>query len=133
MGKINFKGKKVLITGASTGIGKALAREFAKRGASLALGALPSENALLASVAKDIEEKFHVKTWCFAMDLTAPDGPEQLYQSVKEKAGGIDVLVNNAGIAVYGRFWDQAWEPLEKTIKLNLHVPTRLMHLFCRI
>jgi len=67
------------------------------------------------------------------MDLTAPDGPELLYQSVKEKAGGIDVLVNNAGIAVYGRFWDQAWEPLEKTIKLNLHVPTRLMHLFCRI
>ncbi len=130
MGRINFKDKKVLITGASTGIGKALAHEFARRGAHLVLGALPSENALLDSVAKDIEEQFHIKTWCFAIDLTAPDGPERLHQEVKEKTGGIDVLVNNAGIAAYGRFWEQPWEPLEKTIQLNLQVPTRLMHLF---
>ena len=130
MGRINFKGKKVLITGASTGIGKALAHEFAARGAHLALGALPSEHDLLALVARDIEEKFNVKTWCFSIDLTAPDGPERLHQEVKEKAGTIDVLVNNAGIAAYGRFWEQSWEPLEKSIQLNFYVPTRLMYLF---
>jgi len=77
-GKIDFSGKKVLITGASTGIGKALAYAFAGRGAHLALGSLPQEESLLNDVAKDIREAFHVDTWCFPFDLAAPEGPESL-------------------------------------------------------
>ncbi len=130
MAGIDFKGKKVLITGASSGIGKALAVEFAKRGAHLALGALPKEADLLASVAKEIEKRFGVQTRCFPIDLLESGGPEKLYESVKSQAGSIDVLVNNAGVAFYGRFWEQPWEPLARSIDLNLRVPARLMHLF---
>ncbi|PIP38117.1 MAG: hypothetical protein COX19_14490 [Desulfobacterales bacterium CG23_combo_of_CG06-09_8_20_14_all_51_8] len=130
MAKINFKGNKILITGASSGIGKALAVEFAQRGAHLGLGALPRETDLVASVAGDIKQRFGVKTWCFPIDLAKADGPDALYASVKSEMGDIDVLVNNAGIAFYGEFRDQPWEPLARTIHLNLHVPAKLMHLF---
>ncbi len=130
MARMDFRGKKILITGASIGIGKALAEAFAGRGARLALGALPKEADLLASVAGEIKDRFGVQTWCFPIDLLEAGGPERLYESVKAETGTIDVLVNNAGVAFYGRFWEQKWEPLARALDLNLAVPTRLMHLF---
>lgn len=130
MGKIDLPGKKVLITGASIGIGKALAYAFARRGAHLALGALPQEESLLNEVARDINETFHVGTWCFPLDLAVPEGPETLYEAVKDKIGDIDILVNNAGTAFYGKFWEQPPDRLKLTVDLNLNVPTQLMRLF---
>lgn len=118
-GKIDFGGKKALITGASTGIGKALAHEFAGRGAHLALGSLPQEASLLTNVAKDIREAFHVGTWCFPLDLAAPEGPESLYNAVKQETGDIDILVNNAGTAIYGNFWEQPPDRLIETLHFN--------------
>jgi len=129
-GKIDFSGKKVLITGASTGIGKALAYAFAGRGAHLALGSLPQEESLLNDVAKDIREAFHVGTWCFPIDLAAPEGPESLYQAAKQETGDIDILVNNAGTAVYGKFWEQPTDRLKLMVDLNLNAPAQLMRLF---
>lgn len=130
MGRINFSGKTVLITGASTGIGKALAYEFAGRGSNMALGALPQEQSRLNEVAKKLSETFNINTWCFPVDLAAPDGPEQLFQAVKQETGTIDILVNNAGTALYGKFWEQPRDGLQKMVELNLNAPLQLMHLF---
>lgn len=128
--RISFKDKRVLITGASMGIGKALAEEFAKRGACLALGALPSESEALEKVAASLEEHYGIQTWRFAIDLLGEGGPERLFEEVSAQVGDIYALVNNAGMAVYGNLWEAAWPSQERTFNLNLLVPARLMHLF---
>ncbi|HOO39076.1 MAG TPA: SDR family NAD(P)-dependent oxidoreductase [Deltaproteobacteria bacterium] len=130
MKKITFEGKRVLLTGASTGIGRALSREFARRGAHLALGSLPREAGTLKAWAQELTDTYGIQTWTFPIDLINEDGPENLYREVKEKLGDIYALVNNAGSVVYGRFWESSWEHQSKMFRLNLYVPMRLMHLF---
>ena len=130
MKKIDFRGRKVLITGASSGIGRALSKEFAARGAHLALGSLPDEKNVLKEWAAELESRYGIHTWMFPIDLLEEDGPEQLYREVGEKAGDIYGLVNNAGTVAYGRFWETPWERQKNTLTLNLAVPMQLMHLF---
>ncbi|HNR51084.1 MAG TPA: SDR family NAD(P)-dependent oxidoreductase, partial [Deltaproteobacteria bacterium] len=62
MKKIDFRGRKVLITGASSGIGRALSKEFAARGAHLALGSLPDEKNVLKEWAAELESRYEVVT-----------------------------------------------------------------------
>ena len=130
MKKITFQGKKVLITGASTGIGKALSREFAMRGAHLALGSLPHEADLLKDWAQELTDTYGIQTWTFPIDLLDKEGPEILYKEVTATLGTIYALVNNAGSLAYGRFWESSWEHQSLVFNLNLYVPMRLMHLF---
>ncbi len=130
MKKHNFSGKKVLITGASSGIGKALAEQFAMKGANLAVTALPAEKKTLVDFAKGLGEKYGIETWTFTTDLTEKGAPEKLYKDVNEKVGDIYALVNNAGTLCYGKSWEIDWELQMKTFTLNLHVPMRMMHLF---
>ncbi len=130
MKKISFTGKKVLITGASTGIGRALSREFAERGAHLALGSLPGETGSLKEWAQELTDTYGIQTWTFPVDLLDDRGPEILHQAVTDKLGDIYALVNNAGSVVYGRFWESEWEHQSDMFKLNLYVPMRLMYLF---
>lgn len=130
MKKITFEGKKVLITGASTGIGRALSREFARRGAHLALGSLPHEAGSLNEWAQELTDTYGIQTWTFPIDLLDERGPEVLYQEVTDTLGDIYALVNNAGLVVYGKFWESSWEHQSNMFKLNLYVPMRLMHLF---
>ncbi len=132
MKKYDFNGKTVLITGASKGIGKALAIEFAKRGANLALSALPKEADLLSGLGKELGESYGIKTWLFPVDLSEPSGLDELYEAVTREVGDIYALVNNAGIAAYGRVWESSWEPQLRTVQVNLVAPMRLMYLFLK-
>jgi short-subunit dehydrogenase len=130
MEKIGFRDRKVLITGASAGIGRALSREFAARGAHLALGSLPGEKHILKEWSAELESRYGIQTWTFPIDLLDESGPGQLYQEVKERAGAIYALVNNAGTVAYGKFWETPWDKQKSTLALNLCVPMQLMHLF---
>jgi uncharacterized protein len=130
VGRISFKDRIVLVTGASAGIGRALSREFAMRGAHLALGSLPSEEDELKAWASELESGFGVRTWVFPIDLLDDGGPERLHHEVGQKAGPVFALVNNAGMIAYGNFWELPWERQLATVRLNLIVPMKLMHLF---
>ena len=93
----NFSGKNVLITGASSGIGLAMAKDFANRGANLILTAR-SEDKLM-QLAKDLSGK-GIKTHGFIEDISLPNSAQKLFNQVNEAGLKVDVLVNNAG---YGR------------------------------
>ncbi|MDT8274093.1 MAG: SDR family NAD(P)-dependent oxidoreductase [Desulfomonilia bacterium] len=131
MGKISFAGRNVLITGASFGIGKALSKEFAIRGAHLALGSLPRETQALDAWAGELSDTYNIRTWTFPIDLLSSDGPDRLYAEVSQAVGDIFALVNNAGVVAYGRFWETSWDRQYDVYRLNFSVPMRLMYLFC--
>jgi short-subunit dehydrogenase len=97
-----IQGKRVLITGASSGIGKALAFALAKKGAVLALAARRAE--LLEYVAAGISAAFPQLLMPFAIpcDIAIKENVNRLIETSMQKMGGIDILVNNAGIGVYG-------------------------------
>ena len=130
MKKHDFKGKNVLITGASKGIGRALAIEFARKGANLALSSLPEEDDDLSKVGKEIRDRYGVKSWIFPVDLSKANGPDKLHEAVTNEVGDIYALVNNAGTASYGKVWEIPWEPQLTTLQVNLYAPMRLMYLF---
>lgn len=96
---LGLKGKKVLITGASQGIGEALAAGFAEEGCALHLVARSGDR--LESITNELTAK-GAKVTYQAMDLTEAGAVE----SVLEAAGDVDVLVNNAGVIPSGNLWD---------------------------
>ena len=84
-----------LITGASSGIGKAIASEFARRGINVALVALPGTGT--SGVAQEIASEYNVRAEAFEVDLTASDSVSGLYEWTVSRAINIQYLVNNAG------------------------------------
>ncbi len=123
----DFCGKNVLITGASRGLGLAIARAFWIHGANLLLVAR-SANALDA-----IREEFlssgpggqEIRSW--ADDLSQPECPERILACAKGIWRKIDVLVNNAAIiGPIGAFWENDWPAWEITIRVNLLAPAAI-------
>lgn len=99
----NFLMKKcVLITGASSGIGRALAFEFAKNGYNIFLTAR-NEKAL-AEIGGECEKKFGVKSEIFRADLVEAEAVKDLIETISKRS--FDVLVNNAGFGVKGAFFE---------------------------
>ena len=128
--KLDFKAKKVLITGASMGIGRGLSKCFAKDGAHLFLTDLPSRQDQLIQWASELGKDHGIRTWTSVVDLTVKKGPETLYEEVMSKVGGVDVLVNNAGICCYGKYAEIPADRLENMVLLNCLGYAKLMRLF---
>lgn len=122
--------KIVLVTGASSGIGRELARCFAHEKARLILSALPSESEALEALALELKQKSGMEVACVPCDLSEPDGPETLYNKVLEKTTHIDILVNNAGIIGFGSFHQAPLDVHENIIAVNLRAYMVLMRLF---
>ena len=100
-----LKGKKALITGASSGFGADFADILAKKGMDLVITARREDK--LNSLKAEIEEKYGVKVRVIAMDLTGIEAAERLYAEVKDE--NIDMLINNAGYGMYGWFEKQTF------------------------
>ncbi|MDH3677013.1 MAG: SDR family oxidoreductase [Nitrosopumilus sp.] len=113
---MNFNNKTVLITGASSGIGRAAATQFAKKGANLILVARKKDK--LEQVAKDLK-KFNVSTLICDCDVSDKSQVKKMSQLVLEKYESIDILVNNAGFAIYGSVSSLTSEEIESQIATN--------------
>src|SRR5262249_6537404 len=95
-----WKGKWALITGASAGIGKALAEELAAGGANLVLTARRVDR--LQQIASNLRSRHKIQVEIFEADLAKPLAPEAVFRFIEEKGIAIDLLVNNAGFGQYG-------------------------------
>ncbi len=120
-----FTDRVVLITGASRGIGKALACAFAGRGARLALAARNREQLeVTASECRAIAGGAEVLT--IAADVTDRDQLESLVAATLDRFGRIDILINNAGIVQGGPFAEVDFEVVKRQIEVNLLAALRL-------
>jgi short-subunit dehydrogenase len=123
---MNVHGKRVVITGASRGIGKALAEGMAKSGASLWLTGLEADE--LAAVTEDLTRKYQADVAFMPADLTDPGQLQTVLARLAEDDRPIDILVNNAGAGEFERFVSAPWERLERSVRLNVLAPTCLIH-----
>src|ERR1700744_1358594 len=114
---MKLKDKVIIITGASSGIGKSLAYEFAKRGANLVLGA--RQYVTLCEITEDIEKQFGIRAVAVHCDVTIEDECAQLIKQTLLTFKRIDVLVNNAGISMRALFKDADIEVLKKLMDVN--------------
>lgn len=115
----------VLITGASSGIGEALARRFARAGHRLVLVA--RTEAKLAALAGVLSAEHGVPVSVEPADLTAPETPRRLASALKRKRIDVDVLVNNAGVLHQGEFAAMRAERHQELIDLNVTALTALL------
>ena len=112
--KIDLEGKKALVTGASGGIGKAIAQKLAEAGARVAVH--------FSTHAVDAGE-FPGQALPFQADLASPDQARRLFRRVVEALGGLDILVNNAGFAIDSplELEDDRWlEDWQRIMAVNL-------------
>jgi short-subunit dehydrogenase len=121
-------GKTALITGASSGMGADFARQLAELGCNLILVARRADR--LQELEKEITGRCGASAESMTLDLAAPDAPQQLYDSVKSKNQAVDVLVNNAGFAVYGEFHSTDWKACRQMLELDVVALTHLTRLF---
>jgi len=113
----NIEGKVVAITGASSGMGKAIAIELAEKGAKVVLGARRTER--LQELVEEIKNKGGEATF-MTIDVKNKADLVQLVNKAVEQYGKLDVIVNNAGISQLSRIDDQDIEGWEEMIDINL-------------
>lgn len=122
--------KTVLITGASSGIGKETAFEYARNDYDLVLVARRFEN--LSVIKKKIEDKYHAAVTIISMDLSRLDSAEDLFEEIQESKLKIDVLINNAGFGIYGELLSNDPEKLEEMLVLNMITLSKLTQIFAK-
>lgn len=117
-----------LITGASLGIGKAMAEECARLGMNIALVSLPGEN--LAALAQQLKEQYKIKAITLELDLSLPDSPKNVLDWINEVGVKVNMLINNAGFGTHGHFEEIKHEVNLKMLQLHVITSYSLIHLF---
>ena len=120
--------ERVLITGASSGIGFELAREFAKHGHPLVITATKESD--LNKVASELSAEYGVEVLFVAQNLLEQGSAQQLYDALQAKGVAIEILVNNAGVGHKGLFWEQPLETQMEMIRLNVEAVVAMTRVF---
>src|SRR5450631_4225533 len=110
----------VILTGASSGIGEPLAKEYLRRGANLTLVARRTQK--LEEIAEGHEDRCHIVTADLADYAHACDWVDEALGVF----GDVDVLINNAGVQIVGKTTDTGWEDAESMLHLNVFAPFKL-------
>jgi uncharacterized protein len=120
--------ERALVTGGSSGIGAAMARQLAARGMNLVLVARRRDR--LEALAGEITKAHHVEVLVEAHDLCASGAVPALVQATEGKGLAVDVLINNAGFGTQAPFLDDSWDRAWRMMQLNMTALTELAHAF---
>jgi uncharacterized protein len=120
--------KTALITGASSGIGAAFAKELASRQTNLVLVARSADK--LEHLASELQDKWQVQTDVIVQDLTLSGAAKSIFEAVSQKGLRVDLLINNAGFGDYGAFSERDLQKQVNMIQLNIMVLVELTYLF---
>lgn len=123
-----WKGKWALVTGASAGIGAALAEELACGGANLLLASRRRER--LETLAQELRAKHKIQAEVFVADLAQASAPQEIFHFTQDKGLDIDLLVNNAGFGQYGEFHTIEPERLLEMVQVNCNAVLHLTRLY---
>ena len=123
----DLKGKTAIITGASRGIGKALAKVCASLGINLSIAARNKED--LEKTREELIKEYKVEVITIPTDVTKLEDLKNLVDKTKEKFSFIDILINNAGVSSQYPFWEQPIEDFEKLAYTNYLGYVRLIRL----
>jgi 3-oxoacyl-[acyl-carrier protein] reductase len=119
---IDLTGRRVVVTGGSRGIGAACCRLFAKAGATVLLQYLASDDRAFA-VLREVRQISDAPHFAFRCDVTDPDQVCKLFDAAQSRWGGMDVLINNAGVWVHDPLSDLRPERLQATLSVNIVGP----------
>ncbi len=120
--------KVALITGASSGIGKELAKIHAEKGGDLVI--IARRKDALNELKKELEKTYKVLVKVIVKDLIDPNSSQEIYDELKKENIGIDYLINNAGFGGRGKFHERDWQKDEDMLQLNINTLTRFCRLF---
>lgn len=118
----------VVITGASSGIGRALAATFARHGHAVLVVARREERLL--GLCRELAAECGAPVHCLALDITAPGAPQALFGEAVRVFGSVHGLVNNAGMSPYQEFRDLSYHHLCQVLALNIRSVSELCYLF---
>lgn len=119
-------GQTAMVTGASSGIGKAFAQTLAAEGMDLVVVAR-RESALI-ELATELQEAHGIRVICIPQDLTALDAADCLSTALSKQNIEVDLLINNAGVGTHGRFTELDLDKEKSMIQLNCQLPVALVH-----
>ncbi|MBM7552381.1 SDR family NAD(P)-dependent oxidoreductase [Thalassobacillus pellis] len=122
----HLKGKKVLITGASSGIGQYLAIHVARNGGHPILVARSGNR--LELIAKILKEKFDTDCYWYKADLTNGNEWKDVSDIIFYDHDSIDALINNAGMGIFENYCGSKWQDIERMLQVNVHAPLRITH-----
>lgn len=114
-----MKNKVALVTGASRGIGSAIAYELASKGCNVIINYLNNEKKAF-ELCEKIKKDFSVNAVPFKADIGNNNDVNNLFNFILNKFNKIDILINNAGVCYDKEFYDRTVEDFEKTFKINL-------------
>ena len=121
---IGSKDRYALVTGASSGIGYELAKLFAKDGKNLVIVARSQDR--LEELRTEIDDEYETTVIVLPKDLADPNSPQEIFSELEKEAIKVDVLVNNAGFGVWGKFFETDLQEDLEMIQVNV---TSLIHL----
>lgn len=124
----SYKGKTVLVTGASSGIGKAFAESLAEKGANLIIVARSGDK--LKEQASELEKKYSVQVGVIVIDLSESGSAKKIFQQTQTAGLSVDVLINNAGFGKWGDFLEFDLETYSSMLSLNINSLVELCHLY---
>lgn len=120
--------RTALVTGASSGIGEAFARAYARSGIDLVLTARREER--LSVLGRQLEGRHGVRCHVVPADLAQPDAPRAIHEAMSARGVEVDLLVNNAGYMLAGYYHERAWDRHADFIQVMVTAVAQLTHLF---